>query len=425
MQQINIAICGLGTVGGSTLKILQEQTSELQTKSGLHIQVTHIAWRTPKDNLNTNNIVTTTDTLAAVTAENVDIVVETIGGVGIAKQVVIAAIKSGKHVVTANKQLLAEHGDEIFALARQHKVSVAFEAAVAGGIPIIKALREGLVANNISTIAGIINGTGNFILTKMRDEKADFAEVLKEAQELGYAEADPSFDINGNDAAYKLAILSRLAFGFGNCIENIYTQGVSIVTTADIEYADKIGYSIKHLGIAKKDGDKYQLGVYPALVSKSEVIANVDGVLNSVMVQNNYLGSYVATGAGAGGNATASAIVADIVQTSRVIVNKNYSETNERYIPDSSVSHTQIVNIKEASYDYYLRVSLLDESQVSNIIPLLQDAGIMVQDKFIFDRDIVFITLTTQENNMDQLVKKISNINGVDQVLSLRIAKLS
>ena len=425
MKQINIAICGVGTVGGSALQILQQQADALQTRSNLQIKVTHIAWRSPKNNLNTNDISVTTDTLSLATADNIHIVVETIGGVGIAKQLVVAAIKAGKHIVTSNKQLLAEHGDEIFALARNYNVIVAFEAAVAGGIPIIKAMREGLVANNISNVAGIINGTGNFILTKMRDEQANFADAVKEAQDLGYAEADPSFDINGNDAAYKLAILSRLAFGFGDCIENIYMQGVGIVTTADIEYAGRLGYSIKHLGIAKRVHDKYQLGVYPALVSKSELLANVDGVLNSVMVQNNYLGSYVATGAGAGGYATASAIVADIVQSARIIANHAYSEISEQHVPAATLFKESILDITEADYNYYVRIALSDITQIHVLIEVLNSEGVIVTDEILSGNELVFITKVLQESKINKIVDTLSNLDTVSTILTLRVANFS
>jgi homoserine dehydrogenase len=421
MSTINLAICGIGTVGAATLNLIQQQANELAAKTNLDIKISYIGWRTPKDNISTSGITTTTDVLEVTKQANVDIVVELIGGITIAKELVLAAITAGKHVVTANKQLLAEHGDEIFAAAREHNVAVAFEASVAGGIPIIKAIREGLVANNIDSLAGIINGTSNFILTQMAQKKTAFADVLATAQQLGYAEADPSFDINGNDAAHKLALLARLAFGMGNCIDNIYMQGISEITIADIEHADQLGFVIKHLGLANKADNGYQLGVYPALVDKQHLLANVTGVLNAVMAQGDYLGEYVATGAGAGGNATASAVVADIMQVASLVDNDNYNHTSPLYVAAASVASDKVLDINLSTNAYYLRIS--HGTQPADAIEqLLLNNKIAIEKSINNALETVIISKPVVEETFNQAVANLQQQETITQVISLRVA---
>ncbi|KZY71159.1 homoserine dehydrogenase, partial [Oleiphilus sp. HI0066] len=293
---------------------------EISARTGCSIEIIQIASRTKKDNCDLTGIDFTTDLNAVVTNPEVDVVLELIGGYSPAKELVETALQAGKHVVTANKALIAEHGNELFALANSAGVSLCYEASVAGGIPIIKSVREGLAANDISSVAGIINGTGNFILTEMRDKGRDFEDVLKEAQALGYAEADPTFDVEGIDAAHKLVLLASAAFGITLQFKKAFTEGISKVSTDDVNYAEELGYTIKHLGIAKKRGDGVELRVHPTLISKSALISKVDGVMNAVVVTGDAVGDTLYYGAGAGSEATASAVIADVVDVARALV---------------------------------------------------------------------------------------------------------
>ncbi|MBP5085778.1 homoserine dehydrogenase, partial [Pseudomonas chlororaphis] len=299
MNPVKVGICGLGTVGGGTFNVLQRNAEEIARRAGRGIEVAQIAMRTPKPQFQTTGIAITNDVFEVATNPEIDIVIELMGGYTVARELVLKAIEHGKHVVTANKALIAVHGNEIFAKAREKGVIVAFEAAVAGGIPVIKAIREGLSANRINWVAGIINGTGNFILTEMREKGRTFEDVLVEAQALGYAEADPTFDVEGIDAAHKLTILASIAFGIPLQFDKAYTEGITKLTTADVNYAEALGYRIKHLGVARRTDAGIELRVHPTLIPADRLIANVNGVFNAVMVNGDAVGSTLYYGAGA------------------------------------------------------------------------------------------------------------------------------
>ncbi|NNG13523.1 MAG: homoserine dehydrogenase, partial [Gammaproteobacteria bacterium] len=321
MKPVNVGLLGLGTVGSGTVNVLTRNAEEITRRGGRGIVVTHAAVRsldTPR-NCSTDDIKLTTTPMDVVNDPDVDVVVELIGGYDLSRELVMQAINNGKHVVTANKALIALHGNEIFKAAQDKGVMVAFEAAVAGGIPIIKAIREGLAGNSIEWLAGIINGTGNFILTEMRDKGRDFADVLAEAQKLGYAEADPTFDVEGIDAAHKLTILASIAFGIPLQFESTYTEGISRITRDDVDYAGQLGYSIKHLGISRRTAEGIELRVHPTLIPKRRLIANVDGVMNAVLVKGDAVGPTLYYGAGAGADPTASAVVGDLVDVVRAM----------------------------------------------------------------------------------------------------------
>ncbi|MDO9621603.1 MAG: homoserine dehydrogenase, partial [Moraxellaceae bacterium] len=300
MKPVNIGIVGLGTVGGGALNLIRDNAAELSRRTGRTIAVSHVGCRRPRPDLTALGIVVSSDIMAVVQDPAVDIVVEVIGGITDARDLVLAAIANGKHVVTANKWLLAEHGNEIFAAAEAKGVHVAFEAAVAGGVPIIKVLREGLAANRVDWLAGIINGTGNFILTEMREKGRDFADVLAEAQALGYAEADPAFDVEGNDAAHKLTIMASLAFGVPLQFSKVFMEGITKLTRDDVAYAEELGFRIKHLGIARQSAKGIELRVHPTLIPQDRLIANVNGVKNAILVQSDPVGPTLYYGAGAG-----------------------------------------------------------------------------------------------------------------------------
>src|SRR5574343_230178 len=320
LNPMRVGLLGIGTVGGGTYNVLTRNAEEITRRAGRPIEITVVA---DKDvarakELTGGKVQVTDDAFAVVTDPNVDIVIELIGGYGVAKELVLKAIENGKHVVTANKALLAVHGTEIFAKAQEKGVMVAFEAAVAGGIPIIKAVREGLSANRIQWVAGIINGTTNFILSEMRDKGLAFADVLKEAQRLGYAEADPTFDVEGVDAAHKLTIMASIAFGMPMQFEQAYTEGITQLTTQDIQYAEELGYRIKLLGISKKTDAGVELRVHPTLIPEKRLIANVEGAMNAVLVQGDAVGATLYYGKGAGAEPTASAVIADLVDVTRL-----------------------------------------------------------------------------------------------------------
>lgn len=312
---MNSGILGLGTVGGGVVNVLSKNENEIFARTGEQINVTHGAVKSISEPriCADGNINITEDAFEIVNNPTIDVVLELIGGTTIAKELVMAAINNNKHVITANKALIATHGNELLTLAKEKNVHLLFEAAVAGGIPILKSLEQGLSANKIELVAGIINGTGNFILTEMRDKGRDFADVLKEAQDLGYAEADPTFDVEGIDAAHKLAILASIAFGCELQMDKVSTQGISQISGEDVAFATELNYSIKHLGIAKKVNGELQMRVHPTLIPKTQLLANVDGVMNAVLVKGNAVGPTLYYGAGAGDEATASAVIADLV----------------------------------------------------------------------------------------------------------------
>jgi len=366
MKTVKVGLLGLGTVGGGTVDILTNTLPEIERRLGQKIEVTIIAVRDlnrPRS-VDTTGIILTDNTEEVVNHPDVDIVVELMGGTGLAKTLLETAIKNGKHIVTANKALIAEHGNAIFALAKQHNVIVNYEAAVAGGIPIIKAVREGLAANKIEWIAGIINGTGNYILTEMKKPGADFAKVLKVAQELGYAEADPTFDVEGIDAAHKLTILASIAFGIELQFDKVYTEGISKITADDIRFAQQLGYEIKHLGVASRAENGFSLRVHPTLVPKEVLIANVSGVMNAVMAKGNHVGPTMYYGPGAGAGPTASSVVADIIDIIRW-----QNQPQEDQVPalgfiTNQLESAPVVSIDEISASYYIRCLAKDHSGV-------------------------------------------------------------
>ena len=377
-KQLRIGICGLGTVGGGTLDLLRDKQAEIERRLGMSLTVVHVATRNPDPALQELGIKVSTDVFAVARDPDVDILVELIGGFQPALELVMTAIKEGKHVVTANKALIALHGNSIFGEASRRGVIVAYEASVAGGIPIIRALREGLAANSIDWLAGIINGTSNFVLTEMGQRRRNFPEVLQEAQLLGYAEADPTFDVEGIDAAHKLTILASNAFGIPLKFEQVYTEGISEITTADIGYAEELGYRIKHLGIGRATEHGIELRVHPTLVPDQTLIANVDGVMNAVMVSGDMAGSTLYYGAGAGAAATASSVVADIIDIAR-----RAQDTGVGVPPlafDTLREDVHILPIAEVESEYYLRIPAYDKVGVmARISQVLTNYGINIE----------------------------------------------
>ncbi len=422
MQPLRIGLLGVGTVGGGTIKLLQNNSSEITRRLGRDLIITHAANR----NLDRarqicgNSIKITNNVFDVVNAEDVDVVVELIGGTTIAKDAIIQAIKNGKHIVTANKKLLAEYGNEIFQLAAKHNVMVMFEAAVAGGIPIIKALREGLAANHIESIAGIINGTSNFILSEMRAKGSTFKEVLEQAQALGYAEADPTFDIEGQDAGHKLSIISALAFGTPINFQHCYLEGISQLKSIDIAYAEELGYRIKLLGITRKTPRGIQLRVHPTLLPESRLLAKVEGVMNAVSVQADMIGQTMYYGAGAGADPTASAVVADIMDVTRLQNAEASYRVPYLAFQSDSLEDISILPMDEIISSYYLRVSVQDEPGVlGEIANILAAENISIEaliQKGVIDQtstEIVILTHSTQERFIKQSIRRIQALARV------------
>ena len=433
MKSVNLAILGLGTVGVGALRLLQDNAAEITRRTGREIRITHVGSRRPRPDLQLDGIACSDDLLSIVRADDVDIVIEVMGGMTVARDVVTEAIKHGKHVVTANKALLAEHGNEIFALAEQHNVHVAFEAAVAGGIPIIKVLREGLAANKIEWLAGIINGTGNFIMTEMRDKGRAFDDVLAEAQALGYAEADPTFDVEGIDAAHKLTILASIAFGIPLQFDKVYTEGITKLTKQDVEYAEQLGYRIKHLGIARRTADGIELRVHPTLIPEKRLIANVNGVKNAVLVQSDAVGPTLYFGAGAGAGPTASAVVADVVDLVRMMT----AESAGAHVPHlafqpDALSDTPILAADQMTTGYYLRIDAEDTPGVlANVTGILSGAGINIDailQKTAHTQGrvpVVLITQPVREQRMNQAIVEIEALQAINSpVMRIRLENL-
>lgn len=415
MQAINIGILGLGTVGGGTAQVLRDNAEEIARRLGREVRVFMVATRNVGKAFKVcPDALFSTDPFEVVDHPDVDVVVELYGGSDTAKELVLRAIDNGKHVVTANKKLLAEYGNEIFARAAEKNVMVHFEAAVAGGIPIIKALREGMSANRIKSVAGIINGTSNFILTQMREQGSTFADALKQAQELGYAEADPTFDIEGHDAGHKITIMSALAFGtpvnFGAC----YLEGISKLDSRDIKYAEELGYRVKLLGITRRRENGIELRVHPTLIPENRLLANVNGVMNAVRVDADMVGETLYYGAGAGALPTASAVVADIIDISRLI-----SADTDHRVPylafrADNVESQPFLSMDEVSSSYYLRVQAADRAGVLGAIAnLLAEQGISIEaliQKAVLDNnqaEIVILTHHTLESNIKAAITAI------------------
>ncbi len=436
-NSIKLAILGLGTVGTGVVHLLQDNLSELQRRSGQDIIITEVGTRRQRDDIDPS-IKQSADLMQICASENVDIVIEVIGGTTVAKDVIIYAIKQGKHVVTANKALLAEHGNEIFALAEKHNVHVAYEASVAGGIPIIKVLREALASNKINSLAGIINGTGNFIMSEMREKRRDFASVLAEAQELGYAEADPTFDVEGIDAAHKLALLASIAFGMPLAFDKVYCEGITKITTQDLQYAEELGYRIKHLGLAirrqQTDGsDAIELRVHPTLIPEDKLLANVNGVKNAVLVNSHPVGQTLYYGDGAGSGATASAVMADVMDLIRVlsVKDKGHHVPHLAFCPEELKS-TTILSADEMTSGYYLRVRTLDNVGVlADITKILSTSGISIEailqqpSHKSGEVPVIILTQAVVEAKMNTAIQAIENLdNVIAKVVRIRLEEL-
>ena len=434
-RPIRAGLLGIGTVGRGTWEVLARNAHEIRRRAGRAIRIARIA-DTQLERARAiagGKASVTADAFALTRAKDIDIVVELIGGSGVAKDLVLDAIRHGKHVVTANKALLAKHGNEIFAAAQKKGVMVAFEAAVGGGIPIIKALREGLSANRIEWIAGIINGTSNFILSEMRDKGLQFGAVLKEAQRKGYAEADPAFDIEGVDAAHKLTILAALAFGIPMQLDKAYTEGIAALTTQDIRYAEELGYRIKLLGITRRARKGIELRVHPTLVPARRLIANVEGVMNAVLVKGDAVGPTLYYGAGAGSQPTASAVVADLIDVTRLITaDPEHRVPHLAFQPDR-LSDEPILPIGEVETSYYLRMRVRDKPGVlADITRILADSSISI-DAMVQKEpgegerrvDIVMLTHLAVEKNVDAAIRRIENLpTMVGRVTRIRLEEL-
>jgi homoserine dehydrogenase len=415
---LKIGICGLGTVASGVINVIQRNQKEISARAGCSLSVIRVASRTKKDNCDLSNITFSSNLMDVVNDPEVDVLVELIGGYEPAKELVCAAIKQGKHVVTANKALIAVHGNEIFALAAKHEVNVTYEAGVAGGIPIIKALREGLAANKINWLAGIINGTGNFILTEMKDKQREFQDVLAEAQALGYAEADPTFDVEGIDAAHKLTILASAAFGVPLQFEKAFTEGISTVTPMDVRNADLLGYNIKHLGITRMHETGIELRVHPTMIPKNQMIAKVDGVMNAILVDGDAVGQTLYYGAGAGSEATASAVIADLVDIARFMRLDASVPVPYLGFSLSSIKDLPVLPIEDISSAYYLRVMAEDHPGVlAKVASIMSDLGIniesVMQRESEQDGDVIPLVLLTHEVKERQINLAISKIEAL------------
>jgi len=423
LKPVKVGVLGLGTVGGGTVNVLKRNAAEIARRAGREIIIT----RASAKDLNktricdTQGIALTTDPFEIINDPEIEIVLELIGGAGPVKDMVLKAIENGKHVVTANKSLIALYGNEIFAKASEKGVIVAFEAAVAGGIPIIKAIREGLSGNQIEWLAGIINGTGNFILTEMRDKGRDFSDVLAEAQALGYAEADPTFDVEGIDAGHKLTILASIAFGIPLQFDKVFTEGITKITRADVEYAEQLGYRIKHLGIARKTPEGIELRVHPTLIPERRLIANVNGVMNAVLVKGDAVGPTLYYGAGAGAEPTASSVVADVIDVVRAL-----TSDPENRVPHLAFQADAIADIPVLPADmfhtaYYLRLHAEDKpgvlAEVTRILAAHQISIEAISQKVPQDNEtsvpIIILTQVTLEKEMNAAIAEIEALKTV------------
>ncbi len=427
MKSIQVGLLGIGTVGSGTYNVLQRNQQEIQRRAGRGIEVTMVADLdvARAQSLVGPGVAVVNDARAVIANPDIDIVVELIGGYGIAKALVLEAIEAGKHVVTANKALLAVHGTEIFAAAHRKGVMVAFEAAVAGGIPIIKALREGLTANSIQWVAGIINGTTNFILSEMRDKGLDFSVVLKEAQRLGYAEADPTFDIEGVDAAHKATLMSAIAFGIPVQFDKAYVEGITQLGAQDIQYAEQLGYRIKLLGIAKRRATGIELRVHPSLVPAKRLIANVEGAMNAVMVHGDAVGTTLYYGKGAGSEPTASAVIADLVDITRLHTADAAQRVPHLAFQPDAMSDLPVLPMSEVVTSYYLRLRVADQAGVlAKVTGILADAGISI-DAVIqreadevggegsTQTDVIILTHDCVESQMDAAIAQMQALPTV------------
>ncbi|MFK7816165.1 MAG: homoserine dehydrogenase [Gammaproteobacteria bacterium] len=436
LEPVKVGVLGLGTVGSGTANILMRNADEIARRAGRGIQITIASMRDIKKSraCDTSAITLTEDSNKVVSDPNVEIVLELMGGIEEAKDLVLKAIDNGKHVITANKALIALHGNEIFEHAQDKGVTVAFEAAVAGGIPIIKAIREGLSGNSIQWLAGIINGTGNFILTEMRDKGRDFDDVLKEAQQLGYAEADPTFDVEGIDAAHKLTILASIAFGVPLQFESVYTEGITEITREDVAYAAELGYRIKHLGIAKRTTKGLELRVHPTLIPHRRLIANVDGVMNAVVVKADALGPSLYYGAGAGAEPTGSAVVADLVDVVRALTSDPENRVPHLAFQPGELSNIPILSMDDVSTAYYLRIHVQDRPGVlAEVTQIFADHQISIEaiiqkepQATISSVPIIILTHEVNELNMNKAISEVENLEAVtNKIMRIRLETLS
>ena len=435
MKPINVGLLGIGTVGSGTYTVLKRNQEEIARRVGRNIAIRIIAERDIEKahRLADNDTIVTADAFEVVSNPDIDIVIELIGGLTVAKELILQAIANGKHVITANKALLASYGGEIFAAAQQKGVIVAFEAAVAGGIPIIKALREGLAANRIEWIAGIINGTSNFILSEMREKGLSFDTVLAHAQKLGYAEADPTYDIEGIDAAHKISIMAAIAFGIPVRYDKAYVEGITQLSNDDIRYAEELGYRIKLLGITKRVAKGIELRVHPTLIPVKRLIANVEGVMNAVVVKGDAVGPTLYYGAGAGAEPTASSVIADLIDVVRLLnANPEHRVPYLAFLPEL-LSDTPIVSMENVETAYYLRLQVMDKPGVlADITRILADSDIsisaMVQKEHAEEEDkvnIIMLTHTTIEKNINRAIDKIEKLPAMaGKVVRIRLEEL-
>jgi len=428
MKPIRVGLLGIGTVGSGTFNVLRRNQEEIRRRAGRAIEVVMVADLDTEraKQMTGGSVEIVSDGRRVVSHPDIDIVIELIGGDGIARELVMTAIANGKHVVTANKALLAKHGTEIFRAAEEKGVMVAFEAAVAGGIPIIKALREGLTANRIQWIAGIINGTTNFILSEMRDKGLDFDVVLKQAQALGYAEADPTFDIEGVDAAHKATIMSAIAFGVPVQFDKAYVEGITKLSATDIRYAEQLGYRIKLLGIARRVSAGIELRVHPTLIPAARLIANVEGAMNAVLVQGDAVGATLYYGKGAGAEPTASAVIADLVDITRLATADPEHRVPYLAFQSNEMADTPILPMSEVTTSYYLRMRVADKPGVlADVTRILADASISIDAMLQKEAgegetqtDLIILTHETKEKHADAAIATIESLSTVDGMVS-------
>jgi homoserine dehydrogenase len=423
LKPVKLGLLGVGTVGASTAMVLKNNAAEIARRAGRSIEIIQASRRSVEAGMppGSGDIDLVSDPFVVVNNPEVDIVIELIGGYDPALALVMQAIENGKHVVTANKALIAMHGNEIFAAAQRKGVNVVFEAAVAGGIPIIKSIREGLSANHIEWVAGIINGTGNFILTEMRDKGRDFDDVLQEAQDLGYAEADPTFDVEGIDAAHKLCILSSIAFGIPLQFESVYTEGISGISSEDVVYANQLGYRIKHLGVARRTEEGIEMRVHPTLIPEKRLIANVDGVMNAVLVQADKLGPSLYYGAGAGADPTASAVIADIIDVARTITTDAQNRVPHLAFQPDQIVDIPILPITAIQTAYYLRMRVDDRpGAMAEITRIMGEQDISIEamlqkepEAGVTRATIIMLTQKIREQQMDDAIEAIAGLEVV------------
>ena len=433
MPPVRIGLCGFGTVGRGTFEVLHRNAGMLAQRCGRQLEIVQVGTRSAQPEADLGAVAFTHDIFEVAANPAVEVLVELIGGIDTARELVLTAIANGKQVVTANKALIAVHGNEIFAKAREKGVIVAFEAAVAGGIPVIKAIREGLAGNRINWLAGIINGTGNFILTEMRDKGRDFADVLAEAQKLGYAEADPTYDVEGIDAAHKLTILAAIAFGIPLQFDKVYTEGITRITREDVAYAEQLGYRIKHLGVARRTAAGIELRVHPTLIPARRLIANVDGVMNSVLVKGDAVGPTLYYGAGAGAEPTASAVVADLVDVVRTLTSDPNNRVPHLAFQPDALHDIPILPMAQVETAYYLRLQAQDKPGVlADVTRILGDLDISIEaviQKEPSEQDssvaVIMLTRRVREEKMNQAIAHIEALAAISApVMRMRMESL-